>query len=59
MYIVQYRENYSDGWIFTCREFPLEQRERAINSLKGAKHSFPDSQWRLVWVDINVISEDL
>ena len=59
MYIVQYRKNHDDRWIFTSREFPLGERVRAINSVKGARNSFPDSEWRLVWVDINVITEDL
>lgn len=55
MYIVQYKNAKSLGWVFTGREFPLTERERAINSLKGARNSFPDSEWQLVWVDITII----
>ena len=59
MYIVQYKYKYGNGWVFTGREFTLLDRDKAINSLKGVRHSYPDNEWRLVWVEVTVIKEDM
>ena len=54
MYNVQYACN--GKWVLTCREF--DNKDEGLVSLGKAKFCYPRSLWRLVFVTLEVISDE-